>query len=545
MWLEFGDNSQDVIQSTDKKVDSSNSAKFKSPTDKLTDISLMSDIDDALTVINEEYEKDKVIKLIMESFNASEYIQAAELINEWECENFSEVNECIPDIKGILIERNKIKEGKVTEQKVNTKKEEINTKKEEIKNDEELRSSLKEKKLAETTEKKKEVLQILIDSWINHPDLINEMKAWNFDKVIEILKSKEWILETIALELSTKNPKKFLEFRQKLESIDSSFVARFNSIEPWLLFETSNFAENSALLEWSVITSKTNSMVVSEKWDTTVEYTKDSRKISVKWSEYKLDAKIKVNPEQQKRDFEAKVKSDNKEINEELSTLSIVIEAVNKAILLNTDIDDFKNELKIWNPKIYNELWLDSVEDLNSIKNILVLHKSKKQEEKDKNLKRAKEELQSLIKSNADKAKEVDEKKVTILRFIKNSWLWIIPQDKIDQIIAEFKWWLTSIKWLKLKRDNLDISNWMFWEETSESWKDWFWDVAKENIKMFMEKMLYWEVWSENSIFKWIDFTKNFTIDPTKMIWECSKWKNALYDWINWNITAMKDNLAK
>lgn len=157
-------------------------------------------------------------------------------------------------------------------------------------------------------------------------------------------------------------------------------------------------------------------------------------------------------------------------------------------------------------------------------------------------------ETKDLQEEYNNKLKEKVERQKEILKFIKNSWLWIIPQDIINKLLNDFKSWVISINELSLNRKTLDIENWTFWESTTETWKwiDWFWNQAKQNIVSFMNKMIYGDVNYEKSILpreNWV--TKDFTINPTSMIWELKNWNPPIFDWTNWNINAMRHNLWK
>ena len=517
----------------------SSTPEYQNPNKKLKKITELSERDKNIELLLSDSnllknELDSTVELIL-SYDESEHSKIINTIKENFCEKTDDVEMCI----SLLWELKKEKEETDHIIEAETKLKEV---KSEVK---EVKSEVKESK----EKLEKEVLSILNKYTFDNIEINEAINAKDFGKILTLLESDKSIFDSVVKTIRDNSPEGSKDYENFIKNI--SIISTNTNLQTWIdssevIGEVSQFASTSFMATNSTVISRGDkSLTLRKENGSIVEHTEDSRRISVEWGTYKLESKIPITPEKQIKDFEDKISSENKKINEELNSLTSILDFIEQSITENLDIVIVKEKIKSINIELYNELWIDNANDLQSIKSSIVAFKSNKEEKKKDQLKKQKRELQELIKRNNKLTEDVDRKKENILRFIKNSWLWIIPQDKIDQIIAEFKWWLTSIKWLKLKRDNLDISNWMFWEETSESWKDWFWDVAKENIKMFMEKMLYWEVWSENSIFKWIDFTKNFTIDPTKMIWECSKWKNALYDWINWNITAMKDNLAK
>jgi hypothetical protein len=83
----------------------------------------------------------------------------------------------------------------------------------------------------------------------------------------------------------------------------------------------------------------------------------------------------------------------------------------------------------------------------------------------------------------------------------------------MEQLINEFKTssMIISLPWWKiLNKETMDLENGMFWEQLIDAW----WDMMKINLVMFMEKAIYGEVWSNESIFKNKNFLVGARISP-------------------------------
>jgi len=80
---------------------------------------------------------------------------------------------------------------------------------------------------------------------------------------------------------------------------------------------------------------------------------------------------------------------------------------------------------------------LDSFNNINDIKNILVQQKNKLEKEKEEKIKKAKQEIELIIIRNADIAREQDEKKKDILKFLSSIGFDLIPQSITDNVINQ------------------------------------------------------------------------------------------------------------
>lgn len=135
---------------------------------------------------------------------------------------------------------------------------------------------------------------------------------------------------------------------------------------------------------------------------------------------------------------------------------------------------------------------------------------------------------------------EKQEKQKKTLKFLGSIGFDLIPQSYTNMLLNDLKSNIFDINWLDLYIENLDLEKWRFWESPSDFW----WTKWMENLIKFFEKMIYWEVSPENSIFNSYALIHGWNIKPMTIntILE-DKWIKTLSWWFN--IIKMRENLSK
>lgn len=157
--------------------------------------------------------------------------------------------------------------------------------------------------------------------------------------------------------------------------------------------------------------------------------------------------------------IEEDFKKEMEVINRELDTLIAIMEYVDDAITNNVELSVVKQTIKSQNVNLYNEMNLDSLTSLEQVKNAFVVMIKQKEEEKEKKIKEKKGIIDEIVRQNALSAKEIDEKKKEILKFLHQIKFDLLPKDLTDQILNEFKSNIFGIPGLDLNKDTIDLSN--------------------------------------------------------------------------------------
>ena len=270
------------------------------------------------------------------------------------------------------------------------------------------------------------------------------------------------------------------------------------------------------------------------------------RKIALNGSDYRMETDVPI------WDFyeaiakyeSAKLKLDvqKKDLDKSLWALETSLEKT------DSRLEELEELEKLW-------LWMEE-EDEQEIKNLRLEKKEietkiwevkEKLSELEWDYERIANQYKIDLEEKVDAYREMmelkDKETKQTLKFLSQTWFDIHPQTLTDQIIREFKWNQFLIPWIDLNPQNIDLKDSRFWEKPNEFWKEWLWDVWKENLVKFMEKAMYGEVGWKDSVFNWIDVTKSFNINPTEINHELEK--SGVKTWSGWDINQMRDNLKK
>ncbi|MDP2090687.1 MAG: hypothetical protein Q8K30_03740 [Candidatus Gracilibacteria bacterium] len=273
-------------------------------------------------------------------------------------------------------------------------------------------------------------------------DKSSESKAYNekediLNQIINILKNQD-TLNSVANDLKEYDKQNgtnnYKSFRDSLISIDKSFIPRLDQIE-------TGFHSSTDLLKLGTKTEKgleKDGNILKQNNDDglNIIFGDDGRKVGLSDSEYKINSdlgneSVIKDIQNKKQDFSKFMKG----LNEELNSLSSIIEYIDNAIYNNIDIDEVKNNIKSSNNDLFNELNIDNIGSLEEIKNAFAGLYKKKEEEKDIYIKQAKRVVDDIIEKNASIAKQKDLGKIKTLKFLNNLGFDSIPQDITDQII--------------------------------------------------------------------------------------------------------------
>ena len=387
-------------------------------------------------------------------------------------------------------------------------------------------------------EKLTEILSWAKLEWKNGQDIVKKLGEWKFDEVIETLKTNPLVFNEVATELKAKSPEKYREFINTLIQIDPSFreiEIRYWLDSVWGIAKLKLWTDN---LNWVDLSKN---VLRQEKDGAVIEAGKNSRNLSLVGSDYKLDSKLQNNSQKNAiQEVETNLKNDLKPINETLNTISSVIDYLDKAILNNIELKDIKENIKNTNIGLYTELNIENLNSPSDIKNAFVWLQTQKQKEKDDKIKEAKQKISLFIKQNTDIAKEQDEKKKDILKFLTSIGFDKIPQSITSQLIKELQSNVFTLWELNLNLKTIDLNNGRFGETDTESggtkWK--------ENLVKFMEKMIYWQIWAKESLFAWKWFSGVLwaTVNPTEM--NVTFEKSWIKTWTGWDINKMRQNLS-
>lgn len=404
-----------------------------------------------------------------------------------------------------------------------------------------------------------------------NPDIAQNFEALDLAKspeekeailrwVINLLK-EPWKLKSIVDDLgwADKNNPKYLEFKENLIWIDSSFENYFNELENI----NSKDSLNTNEIVWEI--------QKESWWLETIDLNSSSpvSKLSLEWSDYSFDEKIDKNAL-----WELFEKNKNKleNIQNSVTILKGVytpFDALLNQIRTNWWKQDFKEILK--NPlssfpsatftnleKVYEDIWIDSNIQLNEsdflslkdvktadelrvkIENIktkfekikLQILKAKKEVEQEYKL-----DFKELVKRN-EKAKE---KQVEVLKFMKASWFDLIPKSITDKLILNLQSNSFQIQGLDLNVQNIDLKNWHFGESLNIDNETWFNTLAKTNLVKFMNKLISWNIdepLSVKAISNWMSVSNSADLKNQFI-------ESWIVDWLGWKYSRVVENLKK
>ena len=345
-----------------------------------------------------------------------------------------------------------------------------------------------------------------------------------FDEIMWELKNPaklKFIAEDLQVQDQKNGTHTYENFKTNLINIDSSFRESFDDIETGFhnaadMVKVWTNTDKWLEKKWDIITQ-------SKDWIST-EVDDWERKLSLNDSDYKLDSPLKNEEVENEINDKKEEFTDFMEWkNEELNTLSSMMDYIDTAITNNLEITVVKEELKDKNNDVYNELHLDWCNDLQEIKNLLAWAYKQKDEEKKEFIKRAKKVVDEIVSKNASKAKEKDEKTQDILKFLSSIWFDQIPQDVTDSIIETINQWNLLAQFGF--QNKIDLAN-------GDLWINLDFDMSKT---WFQEKIKFMEFF--NILITW-DKTKPIDVNSVT-VWE------PLFKDSNWKIITNKNSYIK
>lgn len=439
-----------------------------------------------------------------------------------------------------------------------------------IESDEKINQSKETKKIESKMLKIKSIFTTNILN--KNPDIAEKLNS--FDTLIEpqekeaalkeiltILK-QPWKLKSIIDNLgwADKNNPEYIEFRNNLIGVDSSFEKYFNSLEnksSWASLDTNKIIWEIEKDSWWFVNIDLNSDVPVSK-------------LSLIWSSYSFDKKL------DKEELSNVMKNNQEELREVKDSFSVLsdfwvcFDTLLSDIQLNWWKENFKDKLKdtvnnfsrdIFNnlDDVYNDMGIDSnnqikesdissFKDINSpnnlkfkienIKEKFATIKSHLWETQTRILKDYKLEIKELVKRKS----EEKEKQLEVLKFMKKTWFDLIPKSITSKIIAELQSNMLSIPWLNLSVKNIDLKNWHFWESSAFTDKNaWLNIASKTNLVKFVNKLITWNIDEPLSVKAIVNWT---SIADTAML--KSKFMEA---WVvgnlGWKYNKIVENLKK
>ncbi len=379
-------------------------------------------------------------------------------------------------------------------------------------------------------------------------------------RVINLLK-EPWKLKSIVDELgwADKNNQKYLEFKESLIWIDSSFENYFNDLENIHSKDELNTNE----IVWEI---------QKESWGLeTIDLNSSSpvSKLSLEWSDYSFDEKIDKGAL-----WELFEKNKNKLENIQNSvTILKGVYTPFDGLLNQIRINWWKQNLKetLKNPlssfpsatflnleKVYKDIWIDSnmqlkESDFLSLKDVknadelrVKIENIKTKFEKIKfEILEAKKDIEQKYKLDfkelVKRSEKAKEKQVEVLKFMKASWFDLIPKSITDKLILNLQSNSFQIQGLDLNVQNIDLKNWHFWESLNIDNETWFNTLAKTNLVKFMNKLISWNIdepLSVRAIANWISVTNQTDLkNQFRESW--------IVDWLGWKYNKIVQNLKK
>ena len=446
----------------------------------------------------------------------------------------------------------------IKQEDVKEKQEDVKEKQEDVKEKQEnILNNIKKDILGYEDRFNKDFIKLLDSAdiaWI-----IEYLENWeNLDKVLSLLVEidrENWVDLSSPESVYSKFTFNLVELKPDLQSRINSFNSREGIViiknKSWVSYLNNAVAFASLGTDKNIKTNGSKMEAIDDEWDKIFVDTAEVpplRQIALNGSDYRMETETPV------WDFyepTVSYETDKKPIIDEKLTYENNLKWFENELL---SVENKLNEL-VEKEKFLNSTWeslsesdlqlrydleqkkIDLEEKIIDVKEQLKESERKLLELEEK----YKQDLRAKVKSYSDKMKERDEKTKEVLGFLKQTWFDLLPKTLTDQIIREIQWNVLDVKWIKLNQETLDLENGQFWETENESG----WDKWKDNIKNFLDKMLYWEIGWENSIFKWKEFKWEFwaSIDPLEFnsVLEDSWIKTAT----GWNINMMRNNLKK
>ena len=377
--------------------------------------------------------------------------------------------------------------------------------------------------------------------------------------ILQILK-QPWKLKSIIDEMwwADKNNPEYLEFKNALLWVDTSFETYFKDLESINSWVSINTAE---IVKW----------IEKESW-WTLEIDLNSKtpmsKMSLIWSQYSFDEEI------DKKALSEVMWKGEKELMEVQNSFAVLKglykpfdgllvsardnwwkpnmkEKINESVVgfskgLFDELDDMykkmniKDDIQIKESDISSFANINSVDELRlkitNVKDKLEKIKAHIQEVQTLVLNKYQTEVKDLLSRNA----EAKERQLEVLNFMRSSGFDLIPKEISDKLIREMQGETLHIPWLDMNAKNIDLKNGNFGESSSHK-DEWLNIHSKTNMVKFMNKLLGGDVNKPlpvESIANW-----NSNVDPSSMQ---SKFIEAwVVDSVGWRYGKITENLTK
>ncbi len=324
----------------------------------------------------------------------------------------------------------------------------------------------------------------LSDYWDWEKTLEEYLNNWEYDKVIEILKSPKTFVK-IADDLGWPWSEKYEKFKENLQNIDPSFEKYFSdyeNIKSWKSLSADKVIEWIERDSWGLVDidlgerppiSRLRLLGIDYGFDKEInkkalaEITNASKEELNKIKEFGFDILQNFKQNFAKETFDFRKMQDMYDYFE--------IREIDQ-IQLN-DLEDFKNaKTKEEKRQIFEE----------KIKPKIIKIEKIIKEKQSWILKQYEEEIKEIVLREKIRKKE----QLETLKFLHQTGFDLIPQPITDQLINEYRHNVYDIPGLDLNPERLDLANWMFWEEpTEEGWTKW-----KQNLVKILNKFIYWKI---------------------------------------------------
>jgi len=323
----------------------------------------------------------------------------------------------------------------------------------------------------------------------NRKEIIRDLKQALSPELLTKMVQEVWI-----------NSVEYKQLKNSLISIEwwewGYFRSQFEAIEQVWAYKAKEFVSlwvdrNPVIknADWSLKFENTEKVIKVDE--------NGKRKVSLPWSSYALEADIDDEWSKKLIDEEnKKLESELLPINNELSALDTIKKILDNPDNKDAELKDLINYIK--------ENFKDKI-DTRKIENIFTkedlkryienrekfLESSKKDKIKEKNQK-----IGNILVENARKAEELDKNKRKVLKFLKEIWFDLVPQEATDSAInminsSEYFRKMLGLTW------EINITEWKLWAYKEE--KRLTLNDQRTFIKLF-NKMLTWREDLPNAI---------------------------------------------
>lgn len=390
-------------------------------------------------------------------------------------------------------------------------------------------------------------------------DIAKMLEKQDFDWLLTILKNPKR-LESIVKQLwwADKNNPEYLEFKNALLWVDTSFESYFKDLENINSWASINTAE---IVKW----------IEKESW-WTLEIDLNSKipmsKMSLIWSQYSFDEEI------DKKALSEVMWKGEKELMEVQNSFAVLKglykpfdgllmsardnwwkpnmkEKINESVAgflkgLFDELDDMYKKMNIKDDIQIKESDVSSFANINSadelrlkitnVKDKLEKIKAHIQEVQTLVLNKYQTEVKDLLSRNT----EAKERQLEVLNFMRSSGFDLIPKEISDKLVREMQGETLHIPWLDMNAKNIDLKNGNFGESSSHK-DEWLNIHSKTNMVKFMNKLLGWDVNKPLPVESIANGNSN--VDPSSMQ---SKFIEAwVVDSVGWRYGKITENLSK